>query len=391
MKILAWYLPQFHETEENNKWWGKGFTEWTNVKKASALYKDQYQPRIPLHNNYYDLSDINTIKWQIGLAKRFGIYGFCMYHYWFNGKLLLEKPVEMYLENKELDFPFCLCWTNEKWTNSWKSDDPTILIDQYYGDETSWEKHFQYFLPFFKDKRYIYVDGKPFFGIYVPEDIDCLKEMTDYWQKRAKDCGLPGLCLFYQGLVWNDDSNKDDSMFDYEVLMEPALGMKEIRQKNRKYAYKLKKIVLSPFIRRLFRKQLYYLNHKVIGKWNQSSPSYSYEQVWQNTVNRKPYTSKTIPSAFSDWDNTCRKYKRGTYLSGSSPETFKYYFRKLVIQTKEIYKKDIMFFFAWNEWAESGYLEPDEKNGYKYGDAIHDVLKELNELPDSLTREEKKH
>jgi len=382
MNILAWYLPQFHETKENNEWWGKGFTEWTNVKKAKRLYSDQQQPRVPLNNNYYDLSDINTIKWQISLAKRFGIYGFCMYHYWFDGKLLLEKPVEMYLHNKELDFPFCLCWTNERWTNSWKSDDAKILIDQYYGDETNWEKHFQYFLAFFKDERYIRVNGKPFLGIYVPQDIDCLKEMTSYWQKRAVECGLPGISLFYQGIEWNDDKKKDDSMFDYEVLMEPALGMKEIRKKKNKSVYKLKEILLTPFIRRLFRNPLFYLNNKIMGKWNEKSPSYSYEEVWQNTINRMPYSPKTIPAAFSDWDNTCRKQERGTYLSGSNPEIFKKYFRQLVLRARTVYKKDMMFFFAWNEWAESGYLEPDTQNGYGYGDAIHEVLEELNELPD---------
>ena len=114
MKVIAWYLPQFHETPENNEWWGEGFTEWTNVKKGVQLYPDQYQPRVPLNNNYYNLLDKKVLEWQVELAKKHGIYGFCMYHYWFDGKLLLEKPIELYLENKDLDLPFCLCWTNDK-------------------------------------------------------------------------------------------------------------------------------------------------------------------------------------------------------------------------------------------------------------------------------------
>ena len=380
MKIIAWYLPQFHETEENNKWWGKGFTEWTNVKAATKLYNDQYQPRVPMGDNYYNLMEKDTMKWQIELAKRFGLYGFCMYHYWFDGKLLLEKPVEMYLKNKDLNFPFCLCWTNERWTNSWKEDDPTVLIDQRYGGEKEWEEHFKYFLEFFKDSRYIRINGKVLLGIYVPQDIECLNEMLEYWNKRAVECGIGEISYFYQGIIWNDDENKDDHLFDYEVLLEPAQEMKEIRKREKKGAYRVKSLIPN-WAYKVFRNQLYYLSEKVMQRWNKKKSDYSYEEVWKLLIQRQPNSEKTVPAAFSDWDNTCRKKERGTYLSNSSPETFEKYFKIYVNEIPEKYKKDFMFFFAWNEWAEAGYLEPDERNGYKYGDAIHRVLEELNELP----------
>lgn len=155
MKILALYLPQFHAIPENDEWWGKGFTEWVNVKKARPLFEGHYQPRIPLNENYYNLLDNSVKKWQIDLAKEHGIYGFCVYHYWFCGKKLLEKPMEQYLADKSLDFPFCFCWANEHWSNAWVSGENKILMAQNFEDREDWDNHFYYMLPFFQDERYI--------------------------------------------------------------------------------------------------------------------------------------------------------------------------------------------------------------------------------------------
>ncbi|RRQ78488.1 glycoside hydrolase family 99-like domain-containing protein, partial [Enterococcus faecium] len=198
MRVIAFYLPQFHEIPENNEWWGEGFTEWTNVKTARPLYSGHYQPREPINDNYYDLLNDDVKEWQVSIAKKNGIYGFCFYHYWFDGKMLLEKPVEQFLKNKNLDINFCLSWANEPWTKAWVSKNDSILIEQNYGNEENWEKHFDYLLPFFKDSRYICNDGKPLFVIYRPEQIGCLNEMLDYWQILAKKNGLAGIDFAYQ-------------------------------------------------------------------------------------------------------------------------------------------------------------------------------------------------
>ena len=148
-KVIAYYLPQFHEIPENNEWWGKGFTEWNNVKAAKPLYNGHYQPRIPFEKKYYDLSDIENMYWQADIARQHGLYGFCFYHYWFSDKPLLEKPIINYLNHKDIDFPYCISWANESWTNGWAKPDSSIIMEQKYGREEEWKKHFGFLLPFF--------------------------------------------------------------------------------------------------------------------------------------------------------------------------------------------------------------------------------------------------
>jgi lipopolysaccharide biosynthesis protein len=203
MKIIAFYLPQFHEIPENNAWWGEGFTEWTNVKKAQPLYRGHYQPRIPLGQNYYDLCRIETLVWQTNIARNYGISGFCFYHYWFNGKLLLEKPIELYLNHSECELPFCLCWANESWTNGWVSENNDVIMPQTYGGESEWESHFLYLLKYFKDPRYITKDGKPLLVIYKPQEITNLPLMLDYYQKRALEHGFEGIHFAYQHISYH--------------------------------------------------------------------------------------------------------------------------------------------------------------------------------------------
>ena len=160
MKIISFYLPQFHSIPENDKWWGKGFTEWVNVKKAKPLFNGHNQPHIPLNYNYYNLLDKKTLEWQVNLANKYGVYGFCFYHYWFNGKKLLEKPVEDFLNRKELNIHFCLCWANESWTNTWANGNSKIIMEQKYGTKKDWKMHYEYLSTFFKDKRYISNNNK---------------------------------------------------------------------------------------------------------------------------------------------------------------------------------------------------------------------------------------
>ena len=184
-KIIALYLPQFHAIPENDKWWGKGFTEWTSVKKAIPLLKNHHQPREPLKGNYYNLLDPEVRQWQADLAQKYGIYGFCYYHYWFNGKKLLEKPAEEILRLGKPSLPFCFSWANESWSRTWYSSKKEVLLKQEYGAEKEWESHFNYLLPFFKDERYIKVDNKPLFLIYKPSLILELDRMISFWEKLA--------------------------------------------------------------------------------------------------------------------------------------------------------------------------------------------------------------
>lgn len=370
-KVLAFYLPQFHCIPENDEWWGEGFTEWTNVKKAKALFEGHNQPRIPLDQNYYDLSDIEVMRWQAKIAKEHKIYGFCVYHYWFHGKLLLEKPMENYLKDEDTDFPYCFCWANEHWTNAWVSGENKILIENEFQDKSDWVKHFQYLLPFFKDKRYIKENNKPVFVIYYPSIIDPLDEMMLCWNKLAEDEGFSGIEFIYQHFLFHLSSTPTDNakkdLFNYGIEFEPNLSMNETKSK------------FKGFLERAKAKSSNFLQTKmhVYLKLPQNKPTiFDYDVLWKNLLNRDSNSKKMIPSAFVDWDNTARRGSRGSLISGATPDKFKKYFRSLVEKSEREYHSNYIFIFSWNEWAEGGYLEPDTRNGFGYLNAIKDVLDE---------------
>lgn len=369
MKTIAFYLPQFHTIPENDEWWGKGFTEWVNVKNAAPLYEGHYQPRIPLNKNYYNLLDIKTMEWQVSLAKKYGIYGFCFYHYWFDGKMLLEKPVNQYLKNKNLDLPFCLCWANENWTNGWAAKYPKILIGQTEESEEKWKEHFDYFLPFFKDERYIKENGKPVLIIYKPDLFEHVKEMIEFWDELAKNNGFPGL-VFAAQLAPID---KQKSCFDYHIEYQPTnIYMQMTTTKNG--IIKNSKKVLKYIFNKALKIDVEGMKAKKLRKLD-------YDEIWEKILNIEVLDDRQIPGAFVDWDNTARKKERGYVIEGASPEKFKKYFSKQIKNAKEKYKKEYIFLFAWNEWAECGYLEPDEKFGYGYLDALKTALIENEEMP----------
>ena len=203
IKPIAFYLPQFHAIPENDRAWGEGFTEWTNIKKAQPLFEGHEQPRVPLGGNYYNLLDDETKIWQANLAKAHGVFGFCYYHYWFgHGRMLLQAPAEQMLKNPAVDLPFCFSWANEPWSKRWDGGQQEVIMAQDYGDERDWLAHLDYLLPFFRDARYITLDGKPVFLIYKPEEIPRLLEMIAFWQREIKKHGFPGLCLMIQNPVW---------------------------------------------------------------------------------------------------------------------------------------------------------------------------------------------
>lgn len=372
VKIISFYLPQFHTIPENDEWWGKGFTEWTNVRKAEPLFNSHDQPKVPLNNHYYNLLDDDVKIKQAKLAKEYGVFGFCYYHYWFkDGKKLLEKPAEQMLKNKNVDIPFCFCWANENWSKNWDGGNREVIMKQDYGREEDWEKHFQYLLPFFKDSRYIKVKGKPLFIIYKPEQIIYLYQMVKYFRKKSVDEGFPGLCIAFQFPTYYADMYYRDDIFDYRIGFEPVYS----RNVNNLYKANNAKV-------RLMRK---FLNENAVSKYRESKKSmmnssfsksksasmYFYDETWEQILSNE-WTDEFLPGCFVDWDNTPRN-KHGVFYTGFSIEKFEKYMSMLVERANSE-NKPMIFINAWNEWGEGAFLEPDEKYKYKKLDAIRNAL-----------------
>jgi len=384
MKIVAFYLPQFHNIPENDEWWGDGFTEWTNVKAAFPLYQGHKQPKKPLDGNYYNLLDDDVKIWQSKLAKEYGVYGFCYYHYWFNGKMLLEKPMEQMLANKDVSTPFCICWANEPWTKAWVADDRKILIPQKYGEKKEWKEHFDYLLPFFKDERYIRKDGKPIVIIYRPKVIGCLKDMISYWKELALENGLDGLAV----MCATNNIDVDAECYDYfDNLIEwqphTSKWIKSESNKNKGFIGTLKAL----------RRYLWDKFERVTGidpykydpialKRQEEKRFMNYDDIWNKVIAMPPLKKNSIPGAFVRWDNTARYREKATIIKGETPAKFKEYLKKQIAHAKNDYNSDFIFMYAWNEWAEGGYLEPDEDDGYEYLKSIRDALVETNEFPE---------
>lgn len=382
MKIIAFYLPQFHNIPENDEWWGDGFTEWVNVKKAKPMYEGHKQPREPLNDNYYDLLDDDVKIWQAKIAKEHGVYGFCYYHYWFNGKMLLEKPMEQMLANPKVDIPFCICWANEPWTKAWVNEEKKVLIPQFYGKKAEWKDHFDYLLPFLKDDRYIKKDGKPLFVMYRPNVMDCVKKMMEYWNELAQEAGLPGITFAYQSgdFDWNND--KTAEYFDYDIEFQPAYGRHMLLSDKKSVLNTLKKIRrnVAGFFEKRFGIDLLRYGATELRKVTKTN-YIEYDKVWKTILEMTPVRNNSIPGAFVRWDNSPRHGERAQIITGENPEKFRKYLSAQIKHAKNDYHEDMIFMYAWNEWAEGGYLEPDKEYGFGYLEAIRDALIENGESP----------
>lgn len=380
MNIIAFYLPQFHAIPENDKAWGEGFTEWVNVKKATPLFEGHQQPKIPLNKNYYNLLDINVMKWQVEMAKKYGVSGFCFYHYWFNRKLLLEKPLEQFRDTPDIDMPYCLCWANEPWSKTWVSKENDVIMPQKYGDEDEWVDHFNYFLPFFNDQRYMKKNNKPFVVIYRPSDIPCLEAMLECWRDLAVKNGFNGLEIAFQTMNFDMENDKRRALFDYDIEYQPQYAEMDLDKLNIPWLRKVKRKIDKVLLGRKGGKTIDF--HEMIYKKRiKTNNMMSYEKLWNAILKRKPIDNKCIPGAFVNWDNSPRKGINARICEGANPATFKKYLSEQIKHAREVYHKDQIFIYAWNEWAEGGYLEPDEYNRYGYLEAIRDALKENNEWP----------
>lgn len=369
MKIITFYLPQFHEVEENNEWWGEGFTEWTNVKRSSAILKSQNFPRVPMDKYYYNLLDKQTVMWQTKLSKDYGIYGFCYFHYWFNGRKILEKPAENLLKWKDITQKFCFAWANVSWARTWKSEftpattwvsndkegGSELLIEQEYGVEEDWKLHFDYLLNFFKDDRYIKVDNKPMLLIYQVTLIDCSDAMFELWNDLAKKEGFNGIHIV--AMNKNIINNK---------YIEAIAHYEPVNTRNQLPRWhSLKKLVRNKIL-------------KPLNSKNMVDDIMEYNKLWEEILKRKPNELiKTYPGAFVGYDDTPRKGNRAVVVKNDTPELFYYYLKKQIKRTKTLFETDILFINAWNEWAESNYLEPDEEHGYGYLEAVKRALDEV--------------
>lgn len=385
MKIISFYLPQFHTFPENDEWWGKGFTEWTNTKKAKPLFEGHYQPHIPYHNDYYDLTDHSVMVRQVNDANKYGVYGFCFYHYWFkDGKMLMEKPVEHFYKEKTLNLHFCISWANEPWTRRWDGGSKKVLMPQEYGEEKEWINHFYYILPLFLDKRYIRINGKPLLLLYKPEIIPCLDKMIRVWRDLALSNGLPGLEIMAQGSTYCRymSTREKNRSIDSYLMYEPGYTYCALALKDKKSL--IRNILrYNQLFRHYFPRKIISMLKRDFGKSGQSPWDLcDYDILWNAILKNKVYSSY-YPGAFTAWDNSARRGADARIVVGSTPDKFEEYMTKLIKKAKEEFHKDYLFINAWNEWAEGAHLEADEKYGYRYLRALRSALVSTGEWENS--------
>ena len=332
IKSIALYLPQFHSIKENDNWWGKGFTEWTNVKSSKPLYKGHHQPRIPgdvlNYLGYYELINLEVIQKQINLAKTHGIYGFGIYYYWFSGRRLLETPLDLFLNNKNLDFKFLLIWANENWTRRWNGLNKKILIKQEYNDNDP----INFIIDIKKyliDKRYIKINEKPIIGLYEPKNIPNLKKIISIWREESIKRGIGEIFIL---------ATLNNNSFDEFKNMKLFNGVYEFSPRD-SFNYKIK------YSNTLLYTATLYKNISFV-----------------NTTDNFPL----FRGSMLEFDNSPRIKNSPNIFEYYSPEQFYLINKKIIEWTRESYsiKNRFIFINAWNEWGEGAYLEPDEKYGY---------------------------
>ncbi len=353
-RFIAHYLPQFHPIPENDSWWGKGFTEWTNVAKANPLYSGHYQPRLPADLGFYDLRVPEVRQFQADLALAHGIEGFCYYHYWFHGKRLLERPFNEVLTSGEPNFPFCLAWANETWSRRWLGEEKDVLIQQTYSDEDDLN-HVRWLLPVFSDPRCIKINGRPLFLIYRPNDLPNPQKTTDIFRIESIKNGLPEPYLIgVNSHCWKLDCRSIG--FDHTLCFMPQLSnLPEFMSDESSRAKRIR--------------------NKVLGVNCSKLKIYDYENAVTSMLsNMDTYKHSVIPSIFVDWDNTARRGENAIIMANTTPAKFGKALSGITqnIQDRPIEER-IVFINAWNEWAEGNHLEPDIKNGLGYLQQIKQI------------------
>lgn len=370
-RIIALYLPQYYPIKENDDFWGKGFTEWRNVAKAKPLFKGHYQPRIPADLGFYDLRLPETRIEQAQMAEKYGIEGFCYWHYWFgNGKMVLQSVLEEVQQSGEPDFPFCVGWANHSWSNkTWEKTgrfkSTVVFLNQTYPGDEDYINHFMYLLPFFKDPRYITVDGKPLFMIFNPYEIPDNKHLIELWNKLAIQNGLQGIYFVARCESATPKFSKDDVISGIEtkkrydhwkaqgydaIYSVPVEALKIICQGD--FKYKLGNVIKK-----------FHINTEV--------EKYDYRKMLQFMYSKEDDREDVFPQIMPHWDNTPRQGKNGYVYINESPENFG---RQIDLALQHVQNKQddhkIIFAHSWNEWGEGAYLEPDMKYGLQYLEQI---------------------
>lgn len=358
IKVIAFYLPQFHPVKENDEWWGKGFTEWTNVGKAKPLFKGHYQPRIPADLGYYDLRLPSVREEQANLAKEAGVFGFCYWHYWFgNGKRLLEQVFDEVLDSGKPDFPFCLGWANHSWyAKDWNSDGARIdklLIEQKYPGYEDIRAHFDYVLDAFKDNRYIKINNKPFFYIY--DLLAIPPEFTSLWNKWAIENGFDGIHFV---------ARKAKISFQNNELLSRGINSLTVERMT-SYFYSKSKI----------KTYIHNFHNQILGRPKLTA---NYKDALPFFIDLKEDKEEYMyPSIIPNWDHSPRSSKGGSILHNSTPFLFKIHAKEVFTLVKEKKEENrIVFLKSWNEWGEGNHLEPDLKFGKQYIEALREALNE---------------
>lgn len=386
LRPIAIHLPQFHPFPENDEWWGKGFTEWTNVTKAKPLYEGHDQPQLPTDLGFYDLRLAECRLKQEKLAKEYGIYGFCYYHYWFNGKLLMEKPLEEKLKNPKEDFPFMLCWANENWTRVWDGGDQNILMQQDYSDMEDHIAHINYLIPFFKDERYIKIDGKAVFAVYRTSLIPDFDKVAELWRKEVAKHGIELYITRFESFGEKGQEFITKNI-DASIEFQPHSGiktLKEIKDKNNSLEKQNFKSLRDEISVSTIKQSFSHWTKKLKLKSTESIPQLDGKLVeyidFVNTdieyhKNEKP-DHKFFRCVCPGFDNSARKAKNYFILKNTSPKIFKYWLEeKVKLFTPFSEEENLFFINAWNEWAEGNYLEPSKTWGREYLDVVKEVFK----------------
>ena len=369
-KLIAIYFPQFHQTPENDEWWGDGFSDWNLVKEATPLFENHYQPRIP-KDGYYNPCEYEVLKHQSEIARKYGVEGFMFYHYWFDGKQMLHKPMETFLANKDINIEFCISWANGTWTRQWLGINEILIEQKHTPKKELWKQHFDYLLQFFKDSRYIKIDNKPLFSIYCPDIVKNQDEMFSYWNDLAKENGFEGIHFM---AIKNFDFPNPSFLKSYDSLMkfQPREANTSNKNPNRQKSSSSKIFRLLPEKIRFMLGDL----KRRICNYTRIDGKKIWDYILVNSnVNDYPQFEqlKIFESAYFSWDNTARYRKRATIFSELSKIDKKKYFSELYNKCKQN-GDEFIFFNAWNEWSESAYIEPDDKYGYENLEIIKSVL-----------------